>query len=118
MLFPLFDLNPHRRFPLFTLLIIAANFAVTIWMWPLPEAQQNQIAMRYGFIPARLKHMGSGKDLVITIQAVDERGRPVVAGQVNLSTKPADVYFTFLSTMFLHGGWGHLLMNMWMLWIF
>ena len=24
----------------------------------------------------------------------------------------------FLTTMFLHGGWMHLLMNMWMLWIF
>ena len=43
MLFPLFDLNPHRRFPLFTLLIIAANVLVTAWTWSLPDARQNQI---------------------------------------------------------------------------
>ena len=30
MLFPLYDLNPHRRFPLVTLLIIAANVVVTV----------------------------------------------------------------------------------------
>jgi membrane associated rhomboid family serine protease len=118
MLFPLFDLNPHQRFPLFTLLIIAANVAVTVWMSAQPEARQNQIAMEYGFVPARLSQAGKRQELVIPIRAMDERGRAVQVGVAHLSTKPAEVYFTFVSTMFLHGGWLHLLMNMWMLWIF
>ena len=37
---------------------------------------------------------------------------------MHLTAEPGEVYLTFLTTMFLHGGWGHLLMNMWMLWIF
>jgi len=31
---------------------------------------------------------------------------------------PAPVWLTFLTSMFLHGGWMHLIGNMWYLWIF
>ena len=31
-MFPLYDLNPHRRFPLLTVVIIAINVAVMAWM--------------------------------------------------------------------------------------
>jgi membrane associated rhomboid family serine protease len=119
MLFPLFDLNPHRRFPIVTLLIIAANAAVMLWSWPLDEVQQSKLAMRYGFVPARLSHVHQGRDIVAHIRAIDDRtGQIVPIEDIRLSTKASDVYFTFLTTMFLHGGWGHLLMNMWMLWVF
>jgi membrane associated rhomboid family serine protease len=37
---------------------------------------------------------------------------------VALPSRPADVYLTFITTMFMHGGWMHVLMNMWMLWVF
>ena len=119
MLFPLFDLNPHNRFPLFTLLIIVANFIVTGWMWSLPEVKQTQVAMQYGFVPARLSHTGQGKGIDVPILASEgRRARPVQVGVAHLSTKAADVYLTFFTTMFLHGGWFHLLTNMWMLWVF
>jgi membrane associated rhomboid family serine protease len=119
MLFPLFDLNPHNRFPIVTLLIIAANLAVMGWTGSLPDDKQNRIAMYYGFVPARLSHVGRGQDIAAPIRAISERsGKPVQVGVAHLSTKASEVYATFLTTMFLHGGWGHLLMNMWMLWIF
>ncbi len=119
MLFPLFDLNPRKRFPLITLLIIAANIAVTSWSWSLPDQKQSKIAMHYGFVPARLSHIGRGREITAPIRAFDERsGQAVQVGVAHLSTKTSDVYLTFLTTMFLHGGWGHLLMNMWMLWVF
>jgi membrane associated rhomboid family serine protease len=119
MLFPLFDLNPHNRFPLVTLLLIAANFAVTGWMFTLSEKRQNEVAMEYGFIPARLTHIGKGKAIAVPIRAIDPlTGRPEKVGEEALSTATADVYRTFLTTMFLHGGWAHLVMNMWMLWVF
>jgi membrane associated rhomboid family serine protease len=119
MLFPLFDLNPHSRFPLFTILLIAVNVLVTAWTWSLPEARQNQIAMDYGFVPARLTNVGRGQAIQAPIMEMDRRvGRPVQRGVAILSTTPRDVYTTFFTTMFLHGGWAHLLMNMWMLWIF
>jgi membrane associated rhomboid family serine protease len=52
---------------------------------------------------------------------VDRRtGRPriVAVAQVRLPSDAAAVYPTLLTTMFLHGGWLHLLSNMWILWIF
>ncbi len=31
---------------------------------------------------------------------------------------PSDYYLSFLTNLFLHGGWVHLIMNMWFIWIF
>jgi membrane associated rhomboid family serine protease len=119
MLFPLYDLNPHRRIPWLTLLIIAANVAVTVWTSTLPEREQSELALRYGFTPARLTHVGQGKAVLAPVMAVDPIAREAKQiGKMPLSTAPADVYPTFLTTMFMHGGWIHLLTNMWMLWIF
>jgi membrane associated rhomboid family serine protease len=119
MLLPLYDLNPHSRFPWLTLLIIALNLGATIWMSTLSEMDQTEVAVEYGFLPARLTHVDSGKAVVVPLQALDPRtGKPEVIGRFQLSTEPAEVYRTLFTTMFLHGGWGHLLMNMWMLWIF
>lgn len=121
MLFPLFDLNPHRRVPLVTLLIIAINAGVTAWTWSLPDTQQQVLAAEHGFMPARLTAMGKGQPIQVGIEREKER-MPVWFAppqlKLTLSTKPADVYLTFLTTIFLHGGWGHVLMNMWMLWVF
>jgi membrane associated rhomboid family serine protease len=39
----------------------------------------------------------------------------LVPSQVNLESGN---YYTFLTTMFLHGGWGHFIGNMWILFIF
>jgi membrane associated rhomboid family serine protease len=118
MLFPLYDLLGHRRLPLATMLIIAINFMVTLWMSSLPEARQTHISMEYGFIPARLTNIGKGQPIIAQAQGVDWFGRVVQMPVARLSTDPARVYPTFLTTMFLHGGWVHLLMNMWMLWVF
>lgn len=119
MLFPLFDLNPHSRFPLVTLLLIAANVIVAGGTFMLPEKRQTEVAIEYGFVPARLTHAGQAKEINVPIHAVNPRTRrPEQVGVEKLSTQPVDVYRTFFTTMFLHGGWMHLIMNMWMLWVF
>src|SRR5687768_8739286 len=119
MLFPLYDLNPHRRFPWFTLAIIGINVAVMAWMFGLNEEAQQAVALRYGFVPARLTHLGDDKPVIAPVWAIDPRtGRQIKINDARLSTAPADVYSTFLTTMFLHGGWFHLISNMWMLWVF
>lgn len=121
MLFPLFDLNPHRRLPIVTLLIIVLNAGVTFWTWSLPPAQQLFLSVERGFVPARLTAMGKGQPVVVPIEVQRRVGGAFAMLQpvnITLSTKPADVYLTFLTTIFLHGGWGHVLMNMWMLWVF
>ena len=120
MLFPLFDLNPHRRFPLVTLLIIAVNVAVTVWTWSLPPATAkcgrtaNTASCRPAFRMWAKARRSTGEVKIIDALS----GRPVPVVVARLSTDPVSVYRTFLTTMFLHGGWVHLLMNMWMLWIF
>ncbi len=119
MLFPLYDLNPHHRFPWLTLAIIGINVAIMAWMFGLNEESQQAVALRYGFVPARLTHLGEDKPVIAPVLEIDPRtGRPIKVGDARLSTAPSDVYSTFLTTMFLHGGWLHLLSNMWMLWIF
>src|SRR3954468_17756914 len=118
MLFPLYDLLGHRRLPFVTLLIISINFGVTVWTSSLTEERQNEVTMEYGFVPARLSHVGSGQPLIAQAKGIDWFGRAVQVPIAKLSTDPVAVSPTFLTTMFMHGGWGHLLMNMWMLWIF
>jgi membrane associated rhomboid family serine protease len=119
MLFPLYDLNPHRRFPWITLIVIAVNVVIMARLSGLDHQAQSEIALQYGFVPARLTHVGQGKPISAPVLSIDRRiGRPVEVDVALLSTAPASVYPTLITTMFLHGGWWHLIMNMWMLWIF
>lgn len=95
MFFPLRDDNPRSAFPALTLAIIAANAAVWAYELSLGDDFLQQFVLIAGAIPARF-----------TGQAV---------------TVPPGAYpapLTLLSSMFMHGGWMHLLSNMWFLWIF
>jgi membrane associated rhomboid family serine protease len=119
MLFPLYDLNPHHRFPWLTLLIIAINVAVTVRMSALPEQERAEIMLRYGFMPARLTQLDAPQPVVAPLVTVDAfSGQQRQHGVLKLDTSKSSVYPTLLTTMFIHGGWIHLLTNMWMLWIF
>jgi membrane associated rhomboid family serine protease len=122
-MFPLYDLNPHRRFPWLTVAIIAANVAVQIWMSSLGPLDQQRVAMRFGVVPKRVSAVGKGQEVTVPLRdiRVDVRNgeqRVVEVAKVQLPTDPSSVYPTLLTTMFLHGGWLHLLSNMWILWIF
>lgn len=112
---PLYDLNPHHRFPWVTVLLIVANVAVMAMQGIEPS---EPIVYRYGFIAKRVTAMRTGKPITVRPQQLDRQGQIVLGEPIELSTKPADVYPTFFTCMFLHGGWIHLAMNMWMLWIF
>ncbi len=118
MLFPLFDLIPRVRFPLVTLLLIAANLVAMLWMNSLDGVDQSIVAARYGFVPARLTHLGTHKVIDVPVQAINFFGFQGFQRVAQVSTNPRDVYLTLLTTLFLHGGWLHLLMNMWFLWLF
>ena len=115
MLFPLYDLNPHRRFPWVTVLIIVLN---TVILGSEGISPSIDTVYHYGFIPKRLTEIGRDKPLEVTVLEVNDRGEVVQGQRKTLSERPRDVYLTFVTAMFLHGNWLHLIMNMWMLWIF
>jgi len=120
-MFPLYDLNPHRRFPWITILIIVANVGVTLWMSGLTDLDMQVVASQFGVVPKRVSQIGNGQPVEVPIRDIAVvQGEPKVVqiGKLQLSTNASAVYMTFLTTMFIHGGWMHLISNMWILWIF
>ena len=116
MLFPLYDKNPHARFPFVTLLLILLN--VFFYWSSVDQGVQHYVETVYewGFIPARLTQIGEQQPLEVPVEfEVDGKGFVLEA---SLSKAPEDVYPTFISMMFLHGGIFHLMSNIWMLWVF
>ena len=92
MLFPLHDHNPRLRFPAVTLLLIAANTVVFLL---LGRGEDANVILRGGAIPYEIAKW-------------DDVDPP------NLLPLPGSLF----TSMFLHGGWMHLIGNMWFLWIF
>jgi rhomboid family protein len=78
-----------------TLLLIAANVIVFLYEWTLGPKQQQLLVLRGGAIPYEI------------VNWVDIVPR-------DLLPLPGSI----LTSMFLHGGWMHLIGNMWFLWIF
>ena len=101
MLFPLHDDNPNERFPVVTVGLIAINVLVFLYEVSLSNSALNiqgqgvyELIYAAGFLPSRL-----------------------IGGEVPpIDLLPLPV--TFVTHMFLHGGWMHLFGNLWFLWIF
>jgi membrane associated rhomboid family serine protease len=105
-LFPIRDDNPHFRTPVVTYGLIAANCAA--WATVQGFGAGPQLARsvcELGLIPGEL--LGT----VSVGSAVDLGGG--LACQVG-----PPLWYTPLTSMFLHGGWFHLIGNMWFLWVF
>ncbi len=97
---PLRDDNPHFLTPFVTLLLIASNVAVWTFVQGFgSEPQLVRSVCELGLIPAAL--LGGSAS-----------GSGICQGL------PAGGVGTLLSSMFLHGGLGHIAGNMWFLWIF
>ncbi len=93
---PLKNLSPRLTFPAMTLLLIIANVLVFIYQVSLPDRAAEAFINLYGMVPARVSLALAGQHHVTFEQAL----------------------IPLLTSMFLHGGWLHILGNMWFLWIF
>jgi membrane associated rhomboid family serine protease len=91
---PLRDNVPASRFPAMTVALIVINVIVFLFEVQL-GSKAEYFLMDFGIVPARYTDPGVAEHFTVVEQAVP-----------------------FLSSMFLHGGWIHLLGNMWTLWIF
>ena len=107
MLIPLYDHNPTDRQPVVTYTIIALN--VLSWLaiqGAGSSAMLTNSICYFGLVPADLVGLtqpGMGirlsEDFVCRFDATPN-------------------YATLVTSMFMHGGWLHLIGNMWFLWIF
>ena len=106
-MFPLRDENPTEIFPVFTLLLIAANVAVWFLVQGagMSEAALQQSVCTYGAIPAEV----TGQPGILP-EVVRRMGGGCPEGGLT--------WEALFTSMFLHGGWFHLIGNMWFLWIF
>jgi len=93
---PIKDTIPHRNQPFVTWAIIAVNVAVFLFELTLDPEDLTRFFYLFGIVPARYSH-------------------PEWARWAGF---PVDDYWPFLTSMFLHGGWAHIIGNMWTLWIF
>jgi membrane associated rhomboid family serine protease len=117
MVFPLGDDNTDRTmFPVVTVVLIAIN--AIVFIIPQGMGNNNAFTMAFSTVPAEIV---SGKDLVTEDRVEKVKlpdGRVFDVPVPGLERTPISVYLTLLTSMFMHGGWAHLLGNMWFLWIF
>ena len=107
MLFPYRDDNPIVLTPVVTVALIAANLAVWVVVQGMGSDQSlARTVCQLGLTPGDLLHrLPVGYQFMVTEGAACE----VVGG---------NSWYTLVTSMFLHGGWLHLLGNMWFLWLF
>jgi membrane associated rhomboid family serine protease len=115
MVFPIGDDNTGRTTtPLVNYVLIAANVLVFVLFQGLGTADNN-FTYAWATVPQEIV---TGRDVVtpdrtVTVEPTNQRLR--IPG---LQPTPGSVYLTLLVSMFMHGGWLHLLGNMLFLWIF
>ena len=122
-MFPFADNNPTHRTPFVTYALIAINVIAFLWFGSLEPDKQLEVSLRYGFIPARISQLNSDETLAIPLEKPTQEkvGYLVVEVPGRVAKLPPDdreIYRSLLTCMFLHGGWMHLIGNMWFLFIF
>ena len=95
---PIGDDDSDRRFaPLVNYALIAINVLVFVFLQGMGGNEKFTYA--FSTVPAEIL---TGKDIAAGV----------------LEPTPVPVYFTLITSMFMHGGWAHLLGNMLFLWVF
>lgn len=89
---PIRDTAPCYSRPVVTWAIMAICIIVFVSMQLMPDQLSYRLINLYGMVPIRYTNPYYGL--------------------------PFDGYLSFLTSLFLHGNWLHLIMNMWFLWIF
>ncbi len=94
-MFPLYDIIPSRKKPIVNYVIIVLCFLAFFYELSLSPVEREIFMRTYGVVPANYA------------------GVPFWEWFTNLS-----LLIPLITSMFLHGGWAHIIGNMWSLWIF
>jgi membrane associated rhomboid family serine protease len=106
-MFPYRDDNPTLGTPAITVLIIAANVAVWVLVQGMGlEPGLSRSVCELGLIPGEFLHR------------VPEGYTVPMGPRTSCILGGGHTWYTPLTSMFLHGGWFHLIGNMWFLWLF
>ena len=87
-MFPLYDTVRSRRFPFINLMLILINVLAFLYEIQMDPSALKEFIFEWGLIPARLV------------------------------SDPSSAWITIFTSMFMHGGWFHIISNMWVLFIF
>jgi membrane associated rhomboid family serine protease len=102
MLIPIRDLNPHRRFPVITLVLIAVNVLLFLaTSRGILGGIQPEAAFHYGVLPCDVMNRCAR-----------------LSAQLEQSFPDRSPLFTLFTSMFMHGDILHLAFNMLFLWVF
>jgi membrane associated rhomboid family serine protease len=145
---PLKDDIPTERFPIVTVALILACIAVFVWQLSFSDSEPSSAAyptisertentIEFGAIPYRLLNPGAECELgaaevspgvaeaAVVCRGTEEYEEAVTLHRQNRATIPAPEpldepawYLTILTSMFMHGGFLHIIFNMLFLWVF
>ena len=122
-MFPIRDINPTRKKPLVTWLIIAINIAVFVlvqpWafkssMSPHDEDTQAEFLYSHAMVPCEVTHLEPLSPSLVT----DCGGEPVGPATTNPFFPGKHVLFAIFESMFFHANILHIAGNMFFLWMF
>ncbi len=88
-MFPLRDSTPSRSFPVITVTLIIINIIIFVMETAAGPQGLSDLVYVFGLVPAFLK------------EQISPLG-----------------FYPIVTSMFLHGGWMHVIGNMWILWLF
>lgn len=93
---PLRDTVPRRIYPFVTLALIVTNVIIFFFELSLPLGDVESLFSRFGLAPARSAHPDGARAPGLSLAAC----------------------WPFLTSLFLHGSWLHVVSNMWTLYLF
>jgi membrane associated rhomboid family serine protease len=111
---PIGDDNRDRTItPYVNYVLIVINLIVFI----IFQGAGNNLEFTYAFstVPQEIV---TGEDLVTGSREIQDPNTGQIYVLPGLQPTPISVYITLLTSMFMHGGWAHILGNMLYLWIF
>jgi membrane associated rhomboid family serine protease len=95
-MFPIRDTIPSRSFPLVTWGLILLNCLIFLFELSLPPRQLEHFFEQFGLVPAHYSQVD----------------------WTDINSLLSTDFWPFLTMMFVHGGWLHIIGNMWFLYLF